>query len=706
MRFRPNPLTMKRKDNPSLGRLKKKDVRDFLIDLFVGQPDEGFSLKNLFAILRAKNHPSKMLIIDVLDEMMDAEFVHQPSRGVYALNPASIEQAGEEPEQESIIGKRYVGRVEVERNYAFLVTADRTMRNDIFIPRTQLHGALNGQKAVAEIVDWPSRSKNPIGRIVDVLGNTGDNNAEMHAILAEFGLPYDYPEAVTRAAERIQPGITAEEIARREDFRDVLTFTIDPKDAKDFDDALSIRQLKEGEWEVGVHIADVSHYVKEGDIIDREAQSRATSVYLVDRTIPMLPEHLCNYVCSLRPDEEKLCFSAVFVLDREARIKRWHLAHTVIRSDRRFTYEEVQPVLEMENGKWKMESSQAGIPPQLMEALRVLWSLAEQLRERRFKSGAIAFERPEVRFEIDEKGTPVGTYVVESNESHWLIEEFMLLANRSVAERVATDKHKKVLPYRIHDVPDPEKMENLRQLTARWGYKLRTEGSKTDISQSLNKLLSDVKGKREESLVEIVALRCMAKARYSVHNIGHYGLMFQHYTHFTSPIRRYPDTMVHRLLTRYMDGGRSVSATKYEDLCEHSSSMEQLAAQAERASIKYKQVEFMAARLGQTFAGTISGVTEFGLYVECTDNHCEGLVPIRDLEDDHYEFDERNYCLVGRRHKRRYSLGDALTVRVARANLEKRQLDFALVEDETRDEVRTSKDEARKAKNKSERRRR
>ena len=676
---------MKRKDNPSLGRLKKKDVRAFLIDLFVGQPDEGFSLKDLFSILRAKNHPTKMLIIDVLDEMLEAEFVRQIGKGVFSLNPATIEN-DEEDEEESLIGKRFVGRLEVERNYAFVVTTDRTLRRDIFIPKAQLHGAMNGQKVVAEVIDWPSRAKNPIGRIADVLGSTGDNTAEMHAILAEYGLPYEYPAAVTRAAEKIDPGITPDEIARREDFRDVLTFTIDPKDAKDFDDALSIRSLHEGEWEVGVHIADVSHYVKEGDIIDREAQHRATSVYLVDRTIPMLPERLCNFICSLRPNEEKLCYSAIFTLDREARIKRWHLAHTVIRSDHRFTYEEVQPIL--------MEKEQADTP-QLTSALRTLWALASQLRERRFKSGAIGFERPEVRFEIDEKGRPVGTYIVESNESHWLIEEFMLLANRSVAESVAMGHPgtsaslsgkgakrpiPKVLPYRIHDVPDPEKLASLSQFVGRWGYKLKTEGTKTDISRSLNKLLGDVKGKGEENLIEILALRCMAKARYSIHNVGHYGLMFQHYTHFTSPIRRYPDTMVHRLLTRYQEGARSASAQKYEELCEHSSAMEQLAAQAERASIKYKQVEFMGERLGQEFEGTISGVTDFGLYVECEENHCEGMIPIRDLEGDYYEFDERNYCLVGRRHKHTFALGDRLRVRVARANLEKRLLDFELVE--------------------------
>ena len=670
---------MKKKEQNNIGRLKKKDVRAFLIDLFVGQPDEGFTLKDLFNIIRAKNHPTKMLVVDVIDEMLEAEFLFQPTRGVYALNPDSIE---DDEEEESFIGKRYVGRLEVERNYAFLNVVDRRLGRDIFIPRASLKGALNGQKVVAEIVDWPSRAKNPIGRVVDILGNAGDNNAEMHAILAEYGLPYEYPSGVTRAAEHLDPGITREEIARREDFRAVLTFTIDPKDAKDFDDALSFRTLKDGLYEVGVHIADVSHYVREGDIIDREAQHRATSVYLVDRTIPMLPEHLCNFVCSLRPDEEKLCYSAIFRLDSEARIIRWHLAHTVIRSDRRFTYEEVQPVIDNRQQTTDTEG--------LTTALRTLWKLASKLRERRFKSGAIGFDRPEVRFEIDEKGTPLRTYIVESNESHWLIEEFMLLANRSVAESVAkchigtsdptpTKGNPKVLPYRIHDIPDPERMENLRAFTARFGYKLKTEGTKTDVSRSLNKLLADVKGKKEEGLVEMVALRCMQKARYSIHNIGHYGLMFQHYTHFTSPIRRYPDLMVHRLLTHYLDGGRSVSATKYENLCEHSSEMEQIAAQAERASIKYKQVEFMGARIGQEFQGTISGVTEFGLYVECDDNHCEGLVPIRDLDGDYYEFDEKNFCLIGRRQHHRLALGDKLVIRVARANLEKRQLDYAFV---------------------------
>ncbi|MCQ2205812.1 MAG: ribonuclease R [Bacteroidaceae bacterium] len=678
---------MKRNDRkaaPNAGRLRKKEARAFLIDIFDGQPDGQFSLKDLFAMLRAKTHPAKMVIIDTLDEMLEAEFLWQPARGVFALNPRYDTDDADDDEASSLIGHRFVGRLEVERRYAFLVATDRTLRQDIFIPKAALHGALNGQKAIVEITEWPARSRNPVGRVVEVLGNTGDNNVEMHAILAEYGLPYDYPEAVSQAAEKLNPEPTAADLEGREDFRSALTFTIDPRDAKDFDDALSLRPAGDGLWEVGVHIADVSHYIQEGDIIDREAQRRATSVYLVDRTIPMLPERLCNGVCSLRPDEDKLCFSAIFLLDGEARVRSGRLAHTVIRSDRRFTYEEVQPVLRPDSGTAEVEERFAG-------PLRTLWGLASQLRDRRFKSGSIGFERPEVRFDIDEKGTPVGTYIVESNESHWLIEEFMLLANRSVAESVAfgtpgrftpakgrrsAKAAPKVLPYRIHDLPAPEKLMQLHDFTARFGYRLRTEGSKTDVSRSINKLLADAKGKREEALVEMVALRCMQKARYSIHNIGHYGLMFDHYTHFTSPIRRYPDLMVHRLLTRYMDGARSASATKYEGLCEHSSNMEQLATQAERASIKYKQVEFMGARIGQEYDGRITGVTEFGFYVECDETHCEGMVALRDIEGDYYDFDAKNLCLTGRRQHHKLALGDRVRIRVARANLEKRQLDY------------------------------
>ena len=521
------------------------------------------------------------------------------------------------------------------------------MANDIFIPKEKLKGGKTGDKAIVKVVEWPDKAKNPIGQVIDILGKAGDNTTEMHAILAEFGLPYVYPASVEKAADRIPAEIPAEEYAKREDFRNVTTFTIDPKDAKDFDDALSIRKLKDNLWEVGVHIADVTHYVTEGSIIDKEAEKRATSVYLVDRTIPMLPERLCNFICSLRPDEEKLAYSAIFEMTDKGEVKNSRIVHTVIKSDRRFTYEEAQQIIETKEGDFK-------------EEILKLDSLAKILREKRFTAGAINFDRYEVKFEIDEQGKPVSVYFKESKDANKLVEEFMLLANRTVAEkigRVPKSKKPKVFPYRIHDLPDPEKLDNLAQFIARFGYKLRTGGTKTDVSKSINHLLDDIQGKKEENLIETVSIRAMQKARYSVHNIGHYGLAFDYYTHFTSPIRRYPDMLVHRLLTKYLDlGGRSVSEQKYEALCEHSSSMEQIAANAERASIKYKQVEYMTERLGQTYDGVISGVTEWGLYVELNENKCEGMIPIRDLDDDYYEFDEKNYCLRGRRKKRTLSL--------------------------------------------------
>lgn len=562
----------------------------------------------------------------------------------------------------------FVGKLEVARGFAFLITESKKLANDIFIPKDKLKGGKNGDKAIVRITEWFENAKNPQGEVIDILGTAGQNTAEMHAILADFGLPYKYPSAVEKAAEKIPDVISDEEIAQREDFRSVLTFTIDPKDAKDFDDALSARLLENGNWEVGVHIADVTHYVKPDSIIDKEAQSRATSVYLVDRTIPMLPERLCNQICSLRPDEEKLCFSAIFELDGEAEVKNSRICRTVIRSDRRFTYEEAQEVIETGEGECR-------------DAILALNGLAKKLREKRFKNGAINFDRYEVKFEIDENGKPVSVYFKESKEANKLIEEFMLLANRTVAEfvgRPPKGKTKKTFVYRIHELPDPDKMENFASFIRRFGYKLKTEGSKSDVSKGINKLLDNVQGKPEENLIETVAIRAMQKAKYSTENIGHYGLAFDYYTHFTSPIRRYPDMMVHRLLERYLAGGRSVIKKKYEELCDHCSSMEQVAANAERASIKYKQVEFMSDKLGMVFDGVISGVTEWGLYVELNENKCEGLVPIRDLDDDYYEFDEKNYCLMGRRKKQQYRLGDPITIKVAQANLERKQLDFQL----------------------------
>src|SRR5574344_2344289 len=584
----------------------------------------------------------------------------------------------------------YVGTLQVKNKCAYLVTSNRSDK-DIFIPLNQLKKGRDGDKALVKITMWPDTpDRNPVGKVIDILGAAGENNTEMHAILAEFGLPYSYPEELEAAANAISDKIPEEEINLREDFRKVITFTIDPKDAKDFDDAISIRLLSKGLWEIGVHIADVSHYVTEGGIIDKEAYKRATSIYLVDRTIPMLPERLCNFICSLRPDEEKLAYSVIFEMNENGDIKKWHLAHTVIKSNRRFAYEEVQKILE-DNGV--KDSTGTPAPPapaggytgDYANELIELDRLAKLLRETRFKNGAVKFDREELHFDIDETGKPTRVYFKMSKDANKLVEEFMLLANRTVAEsigKVKEGKKAKTLPYRIHDAPDPTKLETLKDFIVKFGYKLKTAGTKGEISRSLNKLMDDCNGHREQNLIETVALRAMMKAKYSTHNIGHYGLAFDYYTHFTSPIRRYPDTMVHRLLTRYAEGGRSANQEKYEELCEHSSEMEQLAANAERASIKYKEVEFMQDKLGQEFDAHISGIAEYGIYCEIDENHCEGMIPMRDLDDDYYEFDERNYCLVGRRNHNRYNLGDNIKIKVVRANLEKKQLDFALADSE------------------------
>ena len=713
-------------------RMSKRVMFDALIDMFQHYGDRALPYTRIWKELRLTTHPQKMLCGDVLTDMLIDGTLVETKSGHFRLNfqqrelVGTIQRSGngrilfapEDGEESVYIAERnsmhalhgdcvrvslfarrrgrsmpegevveilerandtFVGILKVEKNYAFLLTESRTLDNDIFIPRDRLKGGKSGDKAVVKIVDWPEGARNPIGHVVDILGRAGNNDAEMHAILAEFGLPYKYPIAVEQAANHISDVIPADEIARRLDMRDVLTCTIDPHDAKDFDDALSIRSIGKNLWEIGVHIADVTHYVSEGGIIDKEAQHRATSVYLVDRTIPMLPERLCNNICSLRPGEDKLTYSVIFHIDDKARVKYYQIAHTVIHSDRRYTYEEVQEIIE--NSKLKIENSTPA-EAELQSSILILNDLAQQMRAARFAGGAINFDRVEVRFDIDEKGHPVSVHLKESKEAHQLIEEFMLLANRTVAEAIGKvpAKKAKVFPYRIHDVPDPEKLDNLARLALPFGHKVRTTGDKVDIAKSFNHLLADVKGKREQHLIETVSLRAMQKARYSTDNIGHYGLAMDYYTHFTSPIRRYPDMMVHRLLTRYLDGGRSASKPKYEELCDHSSSMEQLAASAERASIKYKQVEYMAERMGITYDAIISGVTEWGLYAEIIENKCEGLIPMRDLDDDYYEFDERNYCLVGRRTHKRYALGDTIKIQVARCNLEKKQLDFALVE--------------------------
>lgn len=563
----------------------------------------------------------------------------------------------------------FTGIVKLSERFAFFIPDDRKMMHDIFIPMSELNGAKNGIKAIAEITDWPVDAKNPIGRIKQVLGKQGENDTEMNAILAEYGFPLSFTAEVEHEAEAIPEVITNEEIAKRRDFRNVTTFTIDPFDAKDFDDALSFKQLENGNYEVGVHIADVSHYIKPDSALDKEADDRGTSVYLVDRVIPMLPERLSNGLCSLRPHEDKLCFSAVFELDEQAHIINEWYGKTIIHSNRRFAYEEVQQIIEDKTGEFDKE-------------ILTLNALAYKLRERKFKNGAISFETTEIKFKLDDHGKPVGVYVKERKDAHKLIEDFMLLANRKVAEYVSKmgkGKHKYTFVYRVHDTPKPEALANFAQFAARFGYKINTKTDK-ETARSLNFLMEDVEGKKEQNVLTQLAIRSMAKAIYTTKSSSHYGLAFDHYTHFTSPIRRYPDVMVHRLLFHYLNGGQAANAEHYEKLCQHSSQMEKKAADAERASIKYKQAEYLQNQVGSIYNGIISGVTEWGMYVEIIENKCEGMIRLRDIADDFYTLDEKNYAIVGQRKKKVYQLGDEVKIKVKNVDLTKKQIDFSLIQ--------------------------
>ena len=562
--------------------------------------------------------------------------------------------------------KQYAGIVDKIKDFAYVIPDGNKTPVDIFIPSENLNGAKNGDKVVVEISDWNSQSRNPIGNIVRVLGQPGNNNVEMQSILLEFNLPLDFPEEVEREANKIPVIISESEIAKRRDCRNIWTITIDPVDAKDFDDALSLRKLENGNWEVGVHIADVTHYIQPNTLLEKEAAARATSVYLVDRVVPMLPEKLSNELCSLRPDEDKLTFSTIFEMDNQAHIVSEWIGKTVIRSNRRYAYEEVQRMIEGANGDFKTD-------------IMTLNRLSSSLRKERMKNGSINFESREVKFKLDENGVPLSVYINEQKEANWLIEEFMLLANKKVAERIGkpspTNRNPKTFVYRIHDMPNPDKLTEFAGFVSRLGYKINIQ-SREHLTDSFNKLFAQIEGRGEQNMIETVALRTMAKAVYSTHNIGHYGLAFDYYSHFTSPIRRYPDMMAHRLLERYLSGGASVAEALIESKCEHASNMERRALEAERASIKYKQAEFLENKIDQTFEGKVSGISKWGLFVEINENYCEGMVHINDLNDDYYYIDEENYRIIGYHNKKILRIGDPIKIKIKRVDLRKRVIDF------------------------------
>jgi ribonuclease R len=697
----------------------KHDLLQQIVAIFDKNPTQSFNYKQLSKAFGYKDISNKRLIGIVLDELVHQGKLYETKRGQYRLkssenfiegtvdmtargaayiliegsdtdiyiHPKNTNTAlhGDTVKVNIFSGKlsskiegeiveivkrnktEFVGILQKSKNFAFLVPDDARMPVDIFIANEKLKGAKDGEKVVAKITEWPKERKNPFGKVVEVLGKPGENETEMHAILAEYGLPYQFPSRVEKEAKKLDLTISLEEIKKRKDFRATTTFTIDPKDAKDFDDALSVKKLENGNWEIGVHIADVSHYIKENTPLETEAYNRATSIYLVDRVIPMLPEILSNQACSLRPEETKLCFSAVFELDENANVLNEWFGRTVIFSDRRFTYEEAQERIETKTGD-------------LVEEILQLDKLAKLLRAKRFKKGSIAFDRIEVKFNLDEDGKPMGVYFKESKDANKLIEEFMLLANKKVAEFIGKpSKHKKpkTFVYRIHDEPNQEKLLSLANFVKKFGYEL--ELGQKNIANSINNLLTNVKGKHEENMIEQLTIRTMAKASYSTNNIGHYGLAFPYYSHFTSPIRRYPDVMVHRLLQHYLDGGNSANQEEIEEKCKHSSKMELLATEAERKSIKYKQVEFLEDKVGEEFDGIISGVSEWGLYVELIDNMCEGMVRLSEIKDDYYSFDADNYCARGKQTGQEYRMGDDVRIKVRRADLAKKQLDFELV---------------------------